>query len=214
MSYILFILLFWKLCRLRCLQRIDLGFIINMETPSQSSSSKLNQKLQLRPQAYVVPSQWESYREIIKSLYLDRNKALEEVKRIMATDHGFHATQVTHDTLCKRRFSHDAGRACTRKESKPGVSIRNSKSTRSWRYSIGNRKGTRLVNSPSLSLEAGMWISKESVVMWRANQMSCLNWKEFTKGSHLGKLFVGRRRRRRCRLLCLLHRRFANSKRS
>ncbi|RYC61617.1 hypothetical protein CHU98_g4596 [Xylaria longipes] len=41
---------------------------------------------------YAKPSEWAAQKDIIKKLYLDENKTLDEVRRIMADDHHFHAT--------------------------------------------------------------------------------------------------------------------------
>ncbi|GAW21297.1 hypothetical protein ANO14919_108160 [Xylariales sp. No.14919] len=41
---------------------------------------------------YAKPSEWAAQKDIIKRLYLDENKTLDEVRRIMASEHQFHAT--------------------------------------------------------------------------------------------------------------------------
>ncbi|KAI0467382.1 Clr5 domain-containing protein [Xylaria cf. heliscus] len=41
---------------------------------------------------YAKPSEWAAQKDIIKKLYLDENKTLDEVRRIMADEHHFHAT--------------------------------------------------------------------------------------------------------------------------
>ncbi|KAI0399505.1 Clr5 domain-containing protein [Xylaria palmicola] len=41
---------------------------------------------------YAKPSEWAAQKDIIKQLYLDENKTLDEVRRIMADEHHFHAT--------------------------------------------------------------------------------------------------------------------------
>ncbi|KAI0975519.1 Clr5 domain-containing protein [Xylaria arbuscula] len=41
---------------------------------------------------YAKPSEWAAQKDIIKRLYLDDNKTLDEVRRIMADEHQFHAT--------------------------------------------------------------------------------------------------------------------------
>ncbi|KAI0431974.1 Clr5 domain-containing protein [Xylaria sp. FL1042] len=41
---------------------------------------------------YAKPSEWAAQKDIIKRLYLDENKTLDEVRRIMADEHQFHAT--------------------------------------------------------------------------------------------------------------------------
>ncbi|KAI1172856.1 Clr5 domain-containing protein [Nemania sp. FL0916] len=41
---------------------------------------------------YAKPSEWTAQKDIIKRLYLDENKTLDEVRRIMADEHQFHAT--------------------------------------------------------------------------------------------------------------------------
>ncbi|KAF2968521.1 hypothetical protein GQX73_g5019 [Xylaria multiplex] len=41
---------------------------------------------------YAKPSEWAAQKDIIKRLYLDENKTLDEVRRIMAGEHQFHAT--------------------------------------------------------------------------------------------------------------------------
>ena len=41
-------------------------------------------------------AEWEIKRDIIKTLYWDERKTLCEVMSIMAKEHDFHATQVTH----------------------------------------------------------------------------------------------------------------------
>lgn len=41
---------------------------------------------------YAKPSEWAAQKDIIKALYLDENKTLDEVRRIMADEHQFHAT--------------------------------------------------------------------------------------------------------------------------
>ncbi|KAI1381157.1 Clr5 domain-containing protein [Hypoxylon crocopeplum] len=63
-----------------------------MDFPSQPNPSGLSQQCQLRTKTYVAPSEWDSSKETIRSLYLDQNKTLKEVKNIMSKDYGFHAT--------------------------------------------------------------------------------------------------------------------------
>lgn len=41
---------------------------------------------------YAKPSEWAAQKDIIKRLYLDENKTLDEVRRIMADEHQFYAT--------------------------------------------------------------------------------------------------------------------------
>ncbi|KAI1110686.1 Clr5 domain-containing protein [Nemania sp. NC0429] len=41
---------------------------------------------------YAKPSEWTAQKDIIRRLYLDENKTLDEVRRIMADKHQFHAT--------------------------------------------------------------------------------------------------------------------------
>ncbi|KAI1820457.1 Clr5 domain-containing protein [Xylaria intraflava] len=41
---------------------------------------------------YAKPSEWAAQKDVIKKLYLDENKTLDEVRRIMADEHQFHAT--------------------------------------------------------------------------------------------------------------------------
>ncbi|TGJ82643.1 hypothetical protein E0Z10_g6121 [Xylaria hypoxylon] len=41
---------------------------------------------------YAKPSEWAAQKDIIKRLYLDENKTLDEVRRVMAGEHQFHAT--------------------------------------------------------------------------------------------------------------------------
>ncbi|KAI1423401.1 Clr5 domain-containing protein [Xylaria sp. FL1777] len=41
---------------------------------------------------YAKPSEWAAQKDIIEKLYLDENKTLDEVRRIMADEHQFHAT--------------------------------------------------------------------------------------------------------------------------
>ncbi|KAI1818536.1 hypothetical protein GGS20DRAFT_527474 [Poronia punctata] len=41
---------------------------------------------------YAKPSEWAAHKELIKTLYLDENKTLDEVRRIMADKHQFRAT--------------------------------------------------------------------------------------------------------------------------
>ncbi|KAJ2992365.1 hypothetical protein NUW58_g2193 [Xylaria curta] len=41
---------------------------------------------------YAKPSEWSAQKDIIKTLYLDQNKTLDEVRRIMADEHQFYAT--------------------------------------------------------------------------------------------------------------------------
>ncbi|KAI0440319.1 Clr5 domain-containing protein [Xylaria telfairii] len=41
---------------------------------------------------YAKPSEWAAQKDMIKKLYLDENKTLDEVRRIMADEHHFHAT--------------------------------------------------------------------------------------------------------------------------
>lgn len=65
-----------------------------MDCQSHDNLSSAYPQLQNRPKKYAAPSEWESLRGVIKSLYLEQNKTLKEVRQIMAKDHGFHATQV------------------------------------------------------------------------------------------------------------------------
>ncbi|KAI2639277.1 Clr5 domain-containing protein [Xylaria nigripes] len=41
---------------------------------------------------YAKPSEWDAQKDIIKRLYLDENRTLDDVRRIMADKHQFHAT--------------------------------------------------------------------------------------------------------------------------
>ncbi|KAI0859065.1 Clr5 domain-containing protein [Xylaria cubensis] len=41
---------------------------------------------------YAKPSEWAAQKDIIKKLYLDENKTLDEVRRVMADEHHFYAT--------------------------------------------------------------------------------------------------------------------------
>ncbi|KAI1106367.1 hypothetical protein F4804DRAFT_348427 [Jackrogersella minutella] len=63
---------------------MDSQLAFNVPSPSQ--------QFQLRPKTYATPSQWESYRETIKNLYLEQNKTLKQVEQTMVEDHKFYAT--------------------------------------------------------------------------------------------------------------------------
>jgi len=41
---------------------------------------------------YAKPSEWAAHKALIKKLYLDENKTLDEMRRIMADEHQFRAT--------------------------------------------------------------------------------------------------------------------------
>lgn len=41
---------------------------------------------------YAKPSEWAAHKDLIRRLYLDENKTLDEVRRIMADENQFHAT--------------------------------------------------------------------------------------------------------------------------
>ncbi|KAJ3579664.1 hypothetical protein NPX13_g907 [Xylaria arbuscula] len=46
---------------------------------------------------YAKPSEWAAHKEKIKKLYLDENKTLDEVRRIMADECQFHATGIVQE---------------------------------------------------------------------------------------------------------------------
>lgn len=81
------------------------------ETPSSSASGTMGARrssVSLRAQAGSRPSReqvpaeaWESYKSIIRTLYLEERKPLKEVMAIMADQHGFQATP----KMYKTRFS-------------------------------------------------------------------------------------------------------------
>ena len=45
------------------------------------------------------PNDWASKKPLIKALYLDQDKTLPEVQRILFEEHGFDATYVGHPSL-------------------------------------------------------------------------------------------------------------------
>jgi hypothetical protein len=45
-----------------------------------------------RKPKWAAPGNWDSQRPLIKQLYLDENRTLTEVMKLMKRDHGFNAT--------------------------------------------------------------------------------------------------------------------------
>jgi len=44
----------------------------------------------------IAPAEWEDRREMFTRLYFNDDRRLDEVRRIMATEHGFYAKYVAH----------------------------------------------------------------------------------------------------------------------
>ncbi|KAI3320839.1 hypothetical protein HD806DRAFT_505134 [Xylariaceae sp. AK1471] len=62
----------------------------NMQSPAarlESQGAAAHDPIQ-----YAKPSEWAAQKDIIRKLYLVENKTLDEVRRIMADEHQFHAT--------------------------------------------------------------------------------------------------------------------------
>ncbi|KAH7041102.1 uncharacterized protein B0I36DRAFT_358302 [Microdochium trichocladiopsis] len=57
-----------------------------------ASSSPASANTAFKKKQYATPSQWQAQKATIKRLYLDENQTLPEVRAILETDYGFHAT--------------------------------------------------------------------------------------------------------------------------
>ncbi|KAI2615108.1 Clr5 domain-containing protein [Hypoxylon sp. NC1633] len=71
-----------------------------MDFQSHLAPSGPTRQIQHLPKTYAAPSEWESCKETIRSLYLEQKKTLREVQDIMAKDYGFNATT----GMYKKRF--------------------------------------------------------------------------------------------------------------
>ncbi|RPA97238.1 TPR-like protein [Choiromyces venosus 120613-1] len=71
---------------------------------STSASSKPSKTTKPWEENYkikeITPAEWEERREIFTQLYFEGGNRLDEVRRIMATQHGFYA----NDTQCKKKI--------------------------------------------------------------------------------------------------------------
>ncbi|KAI1078513.1 hypothetical protein F5B20DRAFT_204283 [Whalleya microplaca] len=76
--------------------------VLNMDFPSDANTLRLNSLEHLMPQEkYARSFEWEPYKETIKTLYLEQNKTVEEIRRTMSEHHKFYATT----TMYKKRIN-------------------------------------------------------------------------------------------------------------
>jgi hypothetical protein len=75
------------------------------------------------------PEEWEAHRTHIKSLYIEEQKKLSDVRRRMEVDHGFYATYVISPLFCYEALN-SAGINNTRIGLKNGSCARISKPKR------------------------------------------------------------------------------------